>query len=196
MKGSVPATGPRGGEGAALEPCFAELWEECRDELVGRAAAAFHAGPAWRDGVRAAAWEVCRWLREDEARARVLFLDICFADEPARARRDRLCADCAALLHRIASGRAVVPVAREHADAVVGAIWHRVAGVVRERDLDALPGLVPQLMFMVVLPYLGAEAAREELRRGPADIARHEHGDVERRLKTHMYSEVRYRLTR
>jgi hypothetical protein len=67
---------------------------------------------------------------------------------------------------------------RSEAEAVVGAIYEGLLGVVSEGDLERLTEHVPQLMYIAVLPYLGVEAAEEELRRGPDDLARYRSEDL------------------
>lgn len=180
-----------------LEVCFAALWEACRDDLVARAAAAFRGAGGRRAGLRAAAWESCRWLQENPGRGHLFLVEVSFAGELARAARDQLLARHADLIHASSRPRAAPPVAREHAEAIVGAIWQRVSTAVRAGGLDSLPELVPQLMYTAVLPYSGAAAAREELRRGPVDIARYERGEVGTTFaQTGASSEVRSRLSR
>jgi hypothetical protein len=53
-----------------------------------------------------------------------------------------------------------------------------IVGAVSDGDLERMPELVPQLMYIAVLPYQGAEAAEAELRRGPADLARYRSRDL------------------
>lgn len=162
----------------SLDACFDELWEECKDTLVARTSTAFLACESWRDGMRAAAWTFCRWLQENPDRSRILLVDLSFADEMVRASFDQVFAAYAELIHLGAKERAGPPIAREHADAIMGAIWQRVATAVHAGAFDSMPRFVPELMYTTVLPYFGAEAAREELRRGPADIARYERGEL------------------
>jgi AcrR family transcriptional regulator len=164
---------------ASLEAVFAELWEEAEEELVERTSTAFFSGSSWREGMRAAAWKLCRWTQSNPRRARLMFVELAFAGEALRARRDQTFTAYAALIHR---GREERPEAADvlfaRAEATMGAIWNRLASSVRAGEFDALPYQVPQMMFMTVMPYLGAEAAREELRRGPKDIDRYERGEI------------------
>ncbi len=162
-----------------LEACFAELWEEAKAEIVAWTTTAFAAAPTWRDGMRAAAWKLCRWTQENPRRARLMFIELVFAGEALRASRDQTFGAFAQMVHRGREERpeaATVPFAR--AEATMGAIWNRLASSVRANEFDALPYQVPQMMFMTVMPYLGADAAREELRRGPKDIASYERGEL------------------
>lgn len=191
MKGSPPAPVDRGRRAGTehesapgvrgLDASFAARWTDCMNEVLAAASTAFLAAETWRDGMRDAAWGLCRWLQENPGRGRVLFVDVCFAEEAVRAARDQVLTAYADLIHLAACECSGRPVAREHADAIIGAIWQRASTAVNARAFESLPALVPQLMYVAVLPYFGAEAAREELRRGPADIARHERGEPEHR---------------
>jgi AcrR family transcriptional regulator len=158
-----------------LEACFAEIWEEAKMEILEWTTAAFLAAPSWRDGMRAAAWKLCRWTQENPRRARLMFIELVFAGEALRASRDQTFAAYAQMVHR---GREERPEAADvsfaRAEATMGAIWNRLASSVRAGEFDALPHQVPQMMYLTVMPYLGAEAAKEELRRGAEDIAEYE----------------------
>ena len=161
-----------------LDRCFTEVWESRTGEFLEATGDAYAAAGGWREGLRAAAWAYCRFLQEDHDRARFL-IDVAFANPLVQARRDFVMSGYAELVHL---GRHERPqaasVRRPVAEAVVGAIWEWVAGSVRSGGFDQLPGEVPQMMYLTVLPYLGVEAAREELERGPLDIERYRRGDL------------------
>ena len=61
---------------------------------------------------------------------------------------------------------------------IVGAIWERIATFVLADEFDSFPEQVPELMYLSVFPYLGGKTAREELQRGPEDIARYRRGEI------------------
>jgi hypothetical protein len=64
-------------------------------------------------------------------------------------------------------------VPRTRAEAIVGAIWERAATTILAGRFDDLPLAVPEMSYMMFQPYLGMEAAEDELRRGPEEIARY-----------------------
>jgi AcrR family transcriptional regulator len=155
-----------------VQDCLDRIWEEMTDAHVSLVRAAAASEPSWRDGLRAAAYAALRFHQEDEVRARFFLVESLATGEFAQARRDVM---MSAFVDLIDSARqelddpASVP--RSEAEAVMGAIYEATVSGMGGRGIDALPELVPQLMYLAVLPYQGAEAAREELRRGPEDLA-------------------------
>ena len=67
---------------------------------------------------------------------------------------------------------------RSEYEAIVGAIYGAAVAGMQGGGVEKLPELVPQLLYIAVLPYLGAEAAEEELRRGPDDLVLYRRGDL------------------
>jgi AcrR family transcriptional regulator len=163
---------------ASLDACFIDVWEGLTQEFLESTGGAYAAAGNWRDGVRAAGWAYCRFLQDDRARARYL-IELSFGSELVRANRDFVMNSYAELVHlgRLEREQAA-EVPRERAEGIVGAIWERIAQTVMADRFDDFPAATVELMYVTVLPYLGAEAAREELRRGPADIARYERGEL------------------
>lgn len=159
-----------------VQDCFSQVWEGFNTDFLQRTRAAYAAAGGWREGLRAAAWDYCRWLQEDELRARLFMTEPVFAGETVQASRDAVMAEFVDLLQLGCGGGADVRSA--HAEAVLGSIWVRVAALVRTGRFDKLPAGVPQMMYLVVLPYLGPDAAQEELRRGPEDLARYERREI------------------
>jgi AcrR family transcriptional regulator len=164
---------------AVLDDCFAELWERSKDEVVQANAEAFLSAPNWREGMRAAGWSFCRWLQYHPDRARVLMVEIEYAGETVRAGRDTVFDAYVDLIHLGREERpdaAAVPRAR--AEAVMGILWRRVGRLVNAGEFERLPENVPEIMYQMVAPYLGIEAAEEELARGAEDIARYSREEI------------------
>lgn len=162
----------------SLDACFAEVWEEYKEEFLRATAEGFASSHVWREGMRAAAWAFCRFLQEDVDRARFFIVELNFGGEAVRAERDLLMARYSALVDRGNEERAGRPVPLAQAEAVVGAIFEIVGTELKAGRLDNLPELVPQGMYLTVYPYLGLDAAQEELRRGPEDVARYRRGEI------------------
>jgi AcrR family transcriptional regulator len=162
----------------SLDGCIQTAWEEVIQQFAGFVAPAFAAAEGWRGGLRAAAWGYCHFLQENPAKAR-FSVELSLASEPIQAWRDFIMDGWAELIHlgRFES-RQAAGVPRAQAEAIVGAIWERQVKTIREDAFDRLPQLIPEAMYFTVLPYLGAEAAEEELRRGPADIERYNRGEL------------------
>jgi AcrR family transcriptional regulator len=162
----------------SLDECFNEVWEECKDSLVEVTSSAFASQSSWRDGMRAAAWAFCRWIREDHARARVLLVDLNDASERVSASRDFVMESYIGMIDKgNIERRRGEPVPRAQAEGIMGGIWDGAALATKSGAFDDLPAAIPQAMYVTVYPYLGIEAAEEELDRGPADIARYERDD-------------------
>jgi AcrR family transcriptional regulator len=162
-----------------LEACFAEIWEEYVTEFIDVTGLGFYSNEDWREGMRAAAWGFCRFIQADEDRARFFLIEFNYAGEAVHARRDVVMRAYAVLIDRGNEARtAPEPVPRVQADAIIGAIWEGAVIRVLNGEFDQFPAAIPQGLFLTVLPYLGLEAAQEEMRRGPEDIARYERGEL------------------
>jgi AcrR family transcriptional regulator len=162
-----------------LQDCFVEIWEDYKRQFLSRTGEAFEAADSWRARMRAAAWAYCRFLLEDRDRARLFLVDFHDGGEAVQASRDVVIDRYADLID---AGNAERPpeidvVPKAQAEAIVGASWEAALGRVRAGAFDELPEAIPQAMYFTVLPYLGAGAAEEELRRGPADIAAYQRGE-------------------
>ena len=157
-----------------LAACYAEAWIELSDKGGRRVRAAFAAQSEWHEALRAAAWACCRYIQEDLARARFL-VELGSYDEAVRATRDVAMAGFAELIDLGGVDRQGPRPPLSIAEGIVGAIWERISKLVRNDELDSVPVAIPEMMYVAVLPYLGPEAAQEELRRGPGDIARYLH---------------------
>lgn len=155
----------------SLEQGCVALWEEGVQEFLQLTTAAFFAAPSWHDGMRAAAWAYCCFLQKEPLRSRFL-IELASKDDLLEAKRDFIMSRWAELVDQGRHQPGAEPeVPRAQAEAIVGAIWERQAKAIRDGAFDRLPDLIPEGMYLTVLPYLGTEAADEELRRGPADIA-------------------------
>jgi hypothetical protein len=165
---------PRSAESADL----LAIWEEAIAEAGDRGRAAYAAADDWRSGIRAAAWAYCRFFEEDPLRARFV-VELSLGCERVRALRNLSLERLADVFHlgRLERERGT-ECTRLVAEAVVGASWEQLCGLVMREELDRLPSVVPELMYLAVLPYLGEAAAREELHRGPADLERYRRGEI------------------
>lgn len=163
----------------SLDACFAELWRGYVQEFFERAMAAYLAEGSWRDGMRAQAWELSRFLSEDHLRARILVVEVNFGGELVQATRDRFMDEYVALIQLGGlEGEKPDEIPRPQAEAIFGAVWERVAAPVNGGDFDQVIESVPQILYLLFLPYLGRTVAEEELRRGSEDVARFRRGEL------------------
>jgi AcrR family transcriptional regulator len=153
--------------------CFISAWqginEECLEEMVH----AYDSQEDWPDRLRAVAYEIVYGLRHDPSRASFA-VEVLAAGDAARARRDMTMRVVASLID---AGRREMDdpdsVPHTTAEALAGSAYGQIYSKVVRGEAEALPGLIPQLMSAAVMPYLGVEAALEELSRGSEAPARY-----------------------
>lgn len=150
---------------ADKEDCFIAAYEAGLERLLTITREAFEAQDAWVDGLRAGLTALLNALAYDGAIARICFVEVLAAGSRAVTRRNEAMRGFTAIYD---AGRAEAD--RELPGftglSMVGGlseILYReiVAGATAE-----LPQLVPELMYMTVLPFLGPDAADRELERG------------------------------
>ena len=126
-------------------------------------AVAFASEEVWRDQIRAAAYAIFDLVAEDRRFARFLFVDTLAAGERVTLLREE---GLVAFSQVIDLGRNELEdpdsVSSTTAVAIAGTVYNQIRVAIQA---DALTeDLVPKLLYNVVLPYLGSEAAEEELR--------------------------------
>jgi AcrR family transcriptional regulator len=146
------------------EECFLAVWDSANEEYVQRAFAAFASGDSWRTGMRAAANAILDYLQLFPAESRVL-IEARNAGARARARLD---ATMDAFVELVDLGRRELEqpdsLSRATAEGIGGAVFEQVAIWMNRGAGERLPDLLPQVMFLVVQPYLGTEEAMKEMR--------------------------------
>jgi AcrR family transcriptional regulator len=155
-----------------LEDCFAHVYEDLAHHFLLRLFATFDADLDWRRQIRAVAHDFLHYLTEDHPRAHLTVVDSLNAGDRALIIRDSVFAGLFALIDQ---GRAQMPdpdaLTPATASSVGGAIFLQVRIAVEERRFAELPQMVPGFMYSVVLPYLGPQAAAEELMIPPSAAA-------------------------
>lgn len=149
---------------ADLEDCFCSIYTEMRDEYMLRVAAAFVDADGWREQMRAAAYVTLAYLREDPDRARITFVEVLYAGDRAKLIRDEAMQGLFALVDQ---GRqqpgAPAGLTTFTAETIGSAVYQRIQTAIEQDELDEFEEGLQEMMYMAVLPYLGEEAAREEL---------------------------------
>lgn len=158
---------------ADLEDCFAQNIAAVIEEILSAVGKAYVEAADWRSGIRAVAHAIYRFLAEDRIRGRFLVVEILSAGDASQLIRDK---GFEAMYALIDLGRQERPessaVSRATAESIGGSIYNQIyVGLVRD-DLEGLRLSIPNLMYTVVLPYVGPEEALEELKLPPP--ARHE----------------------
>lgn len=151
-----------------LDACFAAVLGEIYDEFFVRAQAAVEGLDGWRDRIRATAYAWLRFLREDERVTRLAVVEVQYAGKDAQRHFQSTFNRLIELIDE-GSTEADGPESPGLATAIGigGVVFTRVQEAVTKGELDLGEEEIPQLMYGLVFPYLGAEAAEEELRIPP-----------------------------
>ena len=152
---------------ADLDACFAAVLGEIYDEFFASAQEAVAGERGWRDRMRATAYALLRFLRRDERVARLAAVEaqnVPAAQGPFLDTFNRLVD-----LIDEGSAEASGPDSPGRATAlgVGGVVFARIQEAVAEGELGLGEEEIPELMYAAVFPYLGVEAAAEELRIPP-----------------------------
>jgi AcrR family transcriptional regulator len=147
-----------------LDACFAAVLGEIYSEFFARAQEAVAGVSGWRDRMRATAYALLRYLRGDERVARLAAVEV----QSAGKRSQELFQETFLRLVRLldeGSSQAEGPDSPGMATAIGigGVVFGRIQEAVAQGELQLGEEEVPQLMYAAVFPYLGAEAAEEEL---------------------------------
>ena len=146
------------------EDCFLRVHGEIAQEFCRRTGAAYAGPRAWHDRIWAGAWAAMRFLQEDPVRARFFVVAVNGAGARAQARRDRV---LQGLADMIDAGRAELEepesVSRSTAEMVTGAIYATIMAKVRDGAIERGEEFLSELVYMAMMPYLGARAAEDEL---------------------------------
>lgn len=123
----------------------------------------------WRARLRVTTYTLYRFLGEDDRRRHRLLVELRIAGErPAQLIAEEIEAFAGLIDEGRALPSAPPSLTRATAEAVGGAVFHELYLVTARRGpLPAEGALIPLLLYSVVLPYLGADAASEELRTPP-----------------------------
>jgi AcrR family transcriptional regulator len=135
---------------AALDMLAAELLRVTDDEGLSSA--------DWPRAVRRAIGELMLYLADRPHYARTIVAEAFAAGPEAVRRNDQLARSLATLLTDGAPGE---PPGRLTVEGVGGAIWHTVRCQLASGRLQMLPVLSDYLAYVVLAPFIGAEAAVE-----------------------------------
>lgn len=148
------------------EDCFLAAFDTTAARLRERIDAAAEKGGAnWRDRLRFSLEELLRFVSSEPEAARALIVEARAASAEALLRRDNLLDYFAGSVDALV--RDHLPEATSHSDitaaGVVGGVEALLYSRLNKGELDDLDSLLPSLMYFIVLPYEGHEAASEEL---------------------------------
>jgi AcrR family transcriptional regulator len=146
------------------DDCFLAAFEEALAHVSERVLGAYRSEDGWRARVRAGLVESLAFLEEEPLAGRLLVCESLAAGPVALRRRTQV---LSVLTGVVDAGRALVREGREPlplvAEATVGGALSLIHARLGEPGHGRLLELAGPLMSMIVLPYLGAGAARREL---------------------------------
>lgn len=155
-----------------LEDCLCSIIEEQRTELLAAAWNAFSHQQGWANQMRAVALTMVRFAQEDHHRARTLLVEAELAGDRAKLIRDQGLEIFSAFID---TGRNELDdpdsISPASANMIGASIFGQVRGLVEKGEFDQLMDSMPEMMYSVVLPYLGSAAALRELRIPPGAMS-------------------------
>lgn len=157
-----------------LEDCFCQVLEVQRDDFFAylERAVARAGGERWADRVRAVAYGLLHYLRAERPRTHFLTVELNQAGERATLIWTETIVK--PLFDLIDEGRrepgAPTSLTRATAEQVGGGIFAQIYAATGSGEAELPDPRVPELMYAVVLPYLGSEAAAAELKIPPPDL--------------------------
>lgn len=150
------------------EDCFMQTYRShVADPFEAAVFGAYEAHESWRDGLRACAYEAARFIRDNPRECRFGSIEMMQVGPVAQAHRER---QLHGIVDLIDAGRQELDdpdsVGRGAAEAALGSIYLTAVKELGQGNSEGV-GMVPELMYLAVRPYLGDEVAREELTMPP-----------------------------
>lgn len=149
----------------SVEECFSAAWDALDAELRGSMQRAFDSRADWPDRLRAALSAGMEALAADERQAKFYVSEVLRVDDRMRDRQQLAMRRLSIAIDQGREDSDPSQAAPGVADAISGAIWHRVNQLVQSGRSSELPSQVPRFMYLAVLPYRGSAAAQAELGR-------------------------------
>jgi AcrR family transcriptional regulator len=138
------------------DECFLEALDSIGDELLAIAADPDLVSDDWPRAVRKVLAELMRYLADHPLQTRIIAQDGFFAGAEACERLYDLASSVATLL---TEGAPMEPPGQLTTEAVAGAIWHTARCQVGAGRVPLLAALSDHVTYIVLAPYIGAEAA-------------------------------------
>jgi AcrR family transcriptional regulator len=149
-----------------LRDCCMQIYLANMDDFNAVVFGATSCDGPWQDRLRAAAYSAARYIQARPVQTRFDMIQMLEVGELAQAYRDRM---LGRIVDLIDEGRQELDdpdsMSREVAVGIFGSIYQSLLKEVRGRTGQVpVESFVPQLMYIAVRPYLGHDAACEELR--------------------------------
>ncbi len=140
------------------QECFLAAFDAMSDELLALTADPELVGDGWPRAVRRTIGALMCHMAEHPLHARMIVAEVYDAEPEAIERNHELAQEIATLLTEGAPEGAGDMLA---VDGVAGAIWHTVRCQVASEQIQRLPALTDYMTYVVLAPFIGAEAAAE-----------------------------------
>lgn len=142
------------------EECFLAAFDVVSEGLVRSVSDAFNGQTAWRERVHDGLAEFLRVLAAEPSFARMCIVEVLAAGPAALQRRDGVMRTFTVFFD---AGRAEAPPDRELpkliSESVVGAIYELIYARILRNRTEELPDLLPDLLYIALVPYLGPDEA-------------------------------------
>jgi AcrR family transcriptional regulator len=155
------------------EDCFLAAYDVLLDNLLAEATEGFEgtAGAPWAERIRGALERLLQHLAAHPEEARFAIVEVLAAGPKALARRDAALRQFTGFLE---PGRSETSVELPGITSlsVAGGINELLYSEILHGAVGRLPGRLPDLMFWVTLPFLGADGAAQERERARVPLQR------------------------
>jgi len=148
---------------ADKEDCFLAAFDQGLEALMGGVREACRPELAWVDRMRAGLSRLLSDLARAPAFARMAVVEVNAAGPDAVDRLSRALSSFGRFFDDAAWDERLPDIKDGLVPAVVGGAYTRIYRYIMEGRADQLPELVPLLMYFVVLPFAGGDAAAAEL---------------------------------
>jgi AcrR family transcriptional regulator len=158
------------------EDCFLAVFDQAVDQLSALVGEAYERESSWREGVRAGLLAMLRFMDEEPGLARICVVEALGAGPRVLKRRTQVLVQLKIVIDqgRTSAGARVARATEESpdvtAEGVIGAVFAVLHTRLLARNREPFTALLGPLMSMIVLPYLGARAASNELTRKPPPL--------------------------
>jgi AcrR family transcriptional regulator len=146
------------------EACFLAAFDNAVDVLVRRVLGAYESADRWPDRARAGLAALLELLAEEPTLARLALVDIASAG-PVAQRRYRSAVQ--RLTPLFEEGRDFAPDGRNlppnTSRMAIGGVTGLISDALLEGNASGLPGLLSDVLFATLMPYIGPEAAAREV---------------------------------
>jgi AcrR family transcriptional regulator len=146
-----------------LQDCFLEAYDDVAGRLLETATAAFEESPdaTWPERIHAAVNAELELLVGWPQGARFALVEVLGAGQAALVRRDSVLRRFAELVD-VGRGQAPLNPPGITSVAVVGGVQEVIAGEVIHGTTAQLPARLPDLVYWIIQPFVGSEAAAAE----------------------------------